>query len=131
MGLFFANSGKAISENLSTEELAVFTTEITELNARVDAQTEANTLVVADLAAANTQIADLTASLATATANATALNAQITTLTGERDKYKAQHERAASQGNQNPNEDENSRKVAQTSSYNQHAMDVWEQHHKK
>lgn len=126
MGLLFSNSQKAISENLSTEELAAFTTEVTELNTRLDTQASANALVVADLASANTQITELTASLATAQANATALNAQIVTLTSERDKFKTQHEKSASKGDQNPDEDENSRKQVQMSSYNQHAMSVWE-----
>lgn len=122
MGSFFPKTEKVISESLSTEQHASFTAEVTELNDRISAQATANGLVVADLATANTTIAQLNATISTLQASETGLNAQIASLTTERNLYKEQHEKAASQGNRDPNEDESSRQSSKVASYNAHAL---------
>ena len=127
----FPGSQKVISEKLTTEEHIGFSAEVQELNDRIDAQTQANELLVADLATANATIAGLQANLATANTNLQAANANLTAITGERDRYKAHYDKIGDKGNQNPGEDENSRKPSGKAGYNQHALDVWHKANRK
>lgn len=122
MGNFFAKTHKAISEKLASEEFTSFTEEASELNNRLEAQATANALVVADLASANATIAGLNTTLSAAQGQVSALTTQLATVTGERDLFKEQHEKAASQGNTDPNEDENSRQPSKVAGYNAHAL---------
>lgn len=126
----FGKSHKTISEKLSTDEFNEFSEDASELNNRLEAQTAANALVVADLATANASIAELTTNLATANANLTTANTQLTAVTTERDKYKAHWDKSADKGNNDGGEDDNSRK-AELSSYNQNALDEWNRTHAK
>lgn len=120
---FFARSGNSISEKLSTEEFNQFAEDAAELDAKLnDPATEQ---LAADLKAANDKVAELNGQLTEAGTAQTKLNEQIATLTNERDKYKAQHERAAEAGTGKPNEDANSRGKSDMASYNAHALEVY------
>lgn len=125
---FFGRSGIAISEKLSTEEFNQFAEDAAELDAKLNAAAAADPAtaqLAADLKAANDKVAELTGQLTEAGTLQTKLNEQIATLTGERDKYKAQHERAAEAGTGKPNEDANSRGKSDMASYNAHALEVY------
>lgn len=131
MAGLFPNSEKAISEKLSTEEHASFSDDVNELNTRLEAQTAANELVTADLTAANSKVAELTGQLATVTALAESRAAEITTITAQRDTFKAHYDTAAKQGSKSAKEDENSRGTVELSSYNAHAQEVFAKAHGK
>ncbi|MGN7887399.1 hypothetical protein [Dyadobacter sp. 22481] len=120
---FFGRSGIAISEKLSTEEFNQFAEDAAELDAKLN--DPATSQLAADLKAANDKVAELKGQLTEAATAQTKLNEQIATLTGERDKYKAQHERAAEAGTGTPKEDANSRGKSEMASYNAHALEVY------
>tara|TARA_R110002124_G_scaffold122630_1_gene281188 strand:- start:123 stop:548 length:426 start_codon:yes stop_codon:yes gene_type:complete len=121
----FVNSDKVISEKLTAEEHSAFALEVQEINDRLDAQTEANQLVVANLEAANAQIKTLTSSLNAAESQLASTTSNLTAVTTERDKYKAHHDKISKTGDENPDEDENSRKSTKTASYNTNAVETW------
>lgn len=131
MAAFFPKSEKVISEKLSTTEHASFSADVQELNDRISAQTAANELVVADLAASAIQVTELTASLAAATALAEGRAAELTTITAERDTYKAHYDAAVKLGTKQGKEDEGSRSTAELASYNANAIAVFNQVHGK
>ncbi len=126
----FGKSHKTISEKLSTDEFNEFSEDASELNNRLTDQTDANALVVADLATANASIAELTTNLATANASLATANTQLAAVTTERDKYKAHWDKSADKGNNDGGEDDNSRK-SDLATYNQNALDVWNKAHAK
>lgn len=123
---YFGGSDKVIAEKLSLDEHAVFAAEVAELNSQLEKMSLDNTTLTTSLEAAQSSVTKLTADLATAQASATTLQADLTAMTGERDKYKAQHEKHASKGDQNPSEDENSRKHTSKAGYNLNAAELFQ-----
>ena len=125
MGIFFPKSEKVLSEKLATEEHSALALEAGELHTQLQAAIDAKGLAETQLATANATITALNTSLETEKTQVASLNGQLATVTTERDAFKAQHEKIASKGDQNPNEDVNSRKVIPTSNYNQMALDAF------
>lgn len=128
MAALFPTSNQSLSENLSTEEYNALTSEVTELNARLDAQATGNLALAADLATATASVTELTAKLTASEQKATDLAGQVTSLTSDRDKYKAHYDKAASAGKVEGNADANSLN-SEKASYNQHAIEVFHETH--
>ena len=121
----FPGSDKVISEKLTADEHASFAAEVGTLNEQLEASTLANTTLSADLLARTTELATASATITTLEASLATANTTLSTVTAERDKYKAHHDKISSLGNQNPNEDENSRHKNLQAGHNQNAIDVW------
>ncbi|WP_254561786.1 hypothetical protein [Dyadobacter diqingensis] len=122
---FFPGSEQAISQSLSVADHATFAAEVNTLNEQLEATTLANATLSADLVTRTSELATATASITTLEAKLATANASLLAVTAERDKYKAHHTKASSTGDQNPDEDANSRQATSMAGYNQNAMDVW------
>jgi hypothetical protein len=129
MADLFPNSGKVISEKLSTDEHAGFSADVQELNDRLEAQATANEQIVADLAASATQVTDLTGKLEAANTLAEGTAQKLTVVTSERDTYKAHYDAATKVGAIKAKEDEGSRGSVEMASYNASAVEVFNQAH--
>jgi len=116
---------------LTSEEYASFSEDASELNTRLDSQASANELVVADLATANAQVAELTTQLATATALAESRATELTIITAERDVFKGHYDKAAAKGTSTADRDENSHGKVEVASYNANALEVFHKAHGK
>lgn len=102
-------SEKTVSENLSTEEFNALGAELTEVQSRLDAQTEGNTQLKADLDAATQRATDAEAQVTTLTTAQTDLQGKLTSAEADRDKYKGFYEEQKETGKELPKEDANSR----------------------
>jgi len=126
LSALFPKSEKVISEKLSTQEHETFAADASELQERLDAQTTANELVTADLTKATARVTELEGSLAAAEGQVATLTASLTAMTTERDTYKAHHEKAVQKGDKDADQDHNSRGSSGKASYNENAMNVWQ-----
>lgn len=105
-------SEKTVSEKLSTEEFNALGAELTEVQSRLDAQTEGNEKLKADFDASEKRATEAEAQVKTLTASQTDLQGKLTAAEADRDKYKGFYDQQKGAGMQLPNEDANSRNSA-------------------
>ncbi|MPR36536.1 hypothetical protein [Salmonirosea aquatica] len=120
MATLFPKSNQPLSEKLSTEEYNALAGEAAALQAAIE-QLEAANLKVTE---AEQQLAAANLKVAATEKQVNDLEGQVTSLSGERDKYKAHYDKAAAAGKTEGNADANSLNP-ELASYNQHALEVF------
>ena len=93
LAALFPTSSKVISEKLSQEEFNAFGTEVQEAQDRIDAQTEGNQAVAADLTEARTKLTEKETRLQEANSDIQALRSQMSQLQTKADQWDA-HKKA-------------------------------------
>lgn len=126
-------SEKAVSENLSTEEFNALGEELTEVQARIDSQTEGNTKVKADYEAAVKRADEAEAKVTTLTESQKDLQGKLQSAEADRDKYKGFYNEQKTAGKELPDEDANSRNAdaVPDNHPNKVALRKWEAKNKK
>lgn len=124
-------SEKTVSEKLSTEEFNALGEELTEVQSRLDAQTEGNEKLKADFDASEKRATEAEAQVKTLTASQTELQGKLSAAEADRDKYKGFYDEQKESGKELPNEDANSRKVTGLAADDPMAVavKVWKQSH--
>ncbi len=98
-------SFKAISEAISSENLSVFSEEMTELKARMDAMVEGNTKLSEDFNAEKQKNTELNTKLSDLETTKTDLQTKLTEAEADRNKYKEFYEEKTNAGNRLPKGD--------------------------
>ena len=105
MSALLPTSLKVISETLTPEAMNLLTSEMAEVNSRLEAQKVANEQLKTDYDTEKSKVTSLEAEKVTLTTDKTSLNNEVTRLKPFEDKIKE----LTSAGKINPNEDINSR----------------------
>lgn len=98
-------SFKAISEAISSEGLGVFSEEMTELKARMDAMEQGNTKLGEDFNAEKQKNTELESKLTSLETTKTDLQTKLTEAEADRNKYKEFYDNKTNTGNRLPNGD--------------------------
>ena len=123
----FPKSQKAISEGLSTEEFNAFGGELVEVGSRMNAQTDGNVKIKADLDEATKRADAAEALLKKSQEEVTNLKASLSKAEGERDTFKGHYDEQVAAGKTLPKEDANSRKANELPANDptQAALNAW------